>query len=64
MQQVSVSAAEKRKVSLLRAEQEKLSLVNMMEDLSMSDNVVETKKSSKVERKEERHKGTKCRGSL
>uniref|UniRef100_A0A3B4UFA4 Inversin n=1 Tax=Seriola dumerili TaxID=41447 RepID=A0A3B4UFA4_SERDU len=61
VQQVSVSAAEKRKVSLMRAEQEKISLVSTMEDLSMNDSVVETKKSSKAERaksKEERHKGT------
>ncbi|XP_071325600.1 inversin isoform X5 [Trachinotus anak] len=62
VQQVS----EKRKVSLVRAEQEKLSLVNMIEDLSMNDNVVETKKSSKAERtksKEERHKAHKSRSS-
>lgn len=67
MQQVSVSAAEKRKVSLARAEQEKLPLVNIMEDLSMNDSVVETKKSSKPERtksKEERHKGTNMQRSL
>ncbi|XP_018541672.1 inversin isoform X2 [Lates calcarifer] len=64
VQQVSVSAAEKRKVSLARAEQEKLPLVNIMEDLSMNDSVVETKKSSKPERtksKEERHKAHKSR---
>uniref|UniRef100_A0A4W6CIY8 Inversin n=1 Tax=Lates calcarifer TaxID=8187 RepID=A0A4W6CIY8_LATCA len=67
VQQVSVSAAEKRKVSLARAEQEKLPLVNIMEDLSMNDSVVETKKSSKPERtksKEERHKGTNMQRSL
>uniref|UniRef100_A0A3Q3LWY2 Inversin n=1 Tax=Mastacembelus armatus TaxID=205130 RepID=A0A3Q3LWY2_9TELE len=56
--QVPVSAAEKRKVSLVKSEQEKLSLVNI-EDLSMNDSV-ETTKSSKAERmksKEEKHKG-------
>ncbi|XP_022621561.1 inversin [Seriola dumerili] len=66
VQQVSVSAAEKRKVSLMRAEQEKISLVSTMEDLSMNDSVVETKKSSKAERaksKEERHKAHKSRSS-
>ncbi|XP_035491809.2 inversin isoform X2 [Scophthalmus maximus] len=66
VQQISVSTAEKRKVSLVRAEQEKLSLVNMMEDLSTNDSVVETKESSKAERtrgKEERHKDQKSRSS-
>uniref|UniRef100_A0A8D3BAC2 Inversin n=1 Tax=Scophthalmus maximus TaxID=52904 RepID=A0A8D3BAC2_SCOMX len=66
VQQISVSTAEKRKVSLVRAEQEKLSLVNMMEDLSTNDSVVETKESSKAERtrgKEERHKGTNMQKS-
>lgn len=61
VQQVSVAADEKRRVPLVRTEQEKLSLVNILEDLSMNDSVVETKKSSKAERtksKEERHKGT------
>ncbi|XP_074509834.1 inversin isoform X2 [Sebastes fasciatus] len=63
VQQVS---AEKRRVPLMRLEQEKLSLVNIMEDLSMNDSVVETKKSSKVERaqsKEERLKAHKSRSS-
>lgn len=62
VQRVSVATAEKRKVSVARAEQEKLSLVNIIEDLSMNDSMVETKKSSKPERmksKEDRHKGTK-----
>ncbi|XP_039972970.1 inversin isoform X2 [Xiphias gladius] len=66
VQQVSVSTSEKWKVSLVRAEQEKLSLVNIIEDLSMNDSVVETKKSSKAERtrsKEERHKAHKSRSS-
>ncbi|XP_044214200.1 inversin isoform X1 [Thunnus albacares] len=66
VQRVSVATAEKRKVSVARAEQEKLSLVNIIEDLSMNDSVVETKKSSKPERtksKEERHKGHKSRSS-
>ncbi|XP_068998975.1 inversin [Embiotoca jacksoni] len=66
VQQVSVASVEKRKVSLVRAEQEKISLVNIIEDLSMNDSVVETKKSSKVQRtksKEERHKVHKSRSS-
>ncbi|XP_040901156.1 inversin isoform X1 [Toxotes jaculatrix] len=66
VQQVSASTAEKWRVSLVRAEQEKLSLVNIMEDLSMNDSVVETKKSSKAEgtkSKEERHKAHKSRSS-
>ena len=61
MRKVSVATAEKRRVPLVRTEQEKLSLVNIIEDLSMNDSVVETKKSSKAERaksKEERLKGT------
>ncbi|XP_070822569.1 inversin isoform X1 [Chaetodon trifascialis] len=59
VQQVSVASAEKRRVPLVRTEQEKLCLVNIIEDLTMNDSVVETKKSSKAERaksKEERHK--------
>lgn len=66
VQQVSVAADEKRRVPLVRTEQEKLSLVNILEDLSMNDSVVETKKSSKAERtksKEERHKVHKNRFS-
>lgn len=46
---------------MVRAEQETISLVNIIEDLTMNDSVVETKKSSKAERtksKVERHKGT------
>ncbi|KAM9851907.1 inversin [Aulostomus maculatus] len=63
VQRISV---EKRKVSVVRAEQEKLSLVNLMEDLSMNDSMVEKerKKSSKCEwikSKEERYKGNKSR---
>lgn len=61
MQQVSVAPAEKRRVPLVRTEQEKLSLVNIVEDLSMNESVMETKKSSRAERtksKEERLKGT------
>lgn len=57
MQQVS---AEKRRVSLVRTEQETISLVNIIEDLTMNDSVVETK-ASKAERtksKVERYKGT------
>nr|XP_020462790.1 inversin isoform X2 [Monopterus albus] len=66
VQQGSVSAAEKLKVSLVKVEQEKLSLVKIIEDLSLNDSVVETKKSSKAEHtksKEERHKAHKSRSS-
>ncbi|KAM7420732.1 hypothetical protein PAMA_015115 [Pampus argenteus] len=66
VQRLSVASAEKRKMSVARAEQEKLSLVNIIEDLSMNDSVVEIKKASKSERtksKEERHKGHKSRSS-
>ncbi|KAL6109182.1 invs [Pungitius sinensis] len=66
VQQVSVASAEKRRVPVVRAEQEKLSLVNIIEDLSMNDSVVESKKSSKAERaksKEERLKAHKSRSS-
>ncbi|XP_008288140.1 inversin isoform X2 [Stegastes partitus] len=61
VQQVSAAAAaaEKRKVPLVRSEQEKLCLVNIMEDLSINDSLVETKKTCRAERtksKEERHK--------
>ncbi|XP_067365737.1 inversin isoform X2 [Channa argus] len=59
VQQVLVSAAEKRKVSLVKSEQEKLGLVNIIEDLSMNDSI-ETKKASKAERtknKEKRYTG-------
>ncbi|XP_054477413.1 inversin isoform X2 [Anoplopoma fimbria] len=66
VQQVSVATAEKRRVPVVRTEQEKLSLVNIIEDLSMNDSVVETKKSSKDERtksKEERLKAHKSRSS-
>ncbi|KAM9353119.1 inversin [Symphorus nematophorus] len=61
----AVATAEKRRVPLVRTEQEKVSIVNMIEDLSMNDSVVETKKS-KAERtksKEERHKAQKSRSS-
>ncbi|XP_035529073.1 inversin [Morone saxatilis] len=65
VQQVSVATAEKRRVPLGRTEQEKTSLVNIIEDLSMNDSMVETKKS-KAERtksKEERLKAHKSRSS-
>ncbi|KAG7464357.1 inversin isoform X1 [Solea senegalensis] len=65
-QEVPVSTAEKRKVSLVRDEQNQLSLVNTVESLSMNDSVVETRKSSKAEytrSKEERHKEHKSRSS-
>ncbi|XP_068592214.1 inversin [Cebidichthys violaceus] len=61
-----VSTAEKRRVPVVRTEQEMLSLVNIIEDLSMNDSVVETKKSSKAEHaksKEERLKAHKSRSS-
>lgn len=61
------ATAEKRRVSLVKAEQEKLSLVSIIEDLSMNDSLMETKKSSKAERsksKEERHKGTEVEKCL
>ncbi|CAI5662433.1 unnamed protein product [Oreochromis niloticus] len=66
VQQVSGATAEKRRVSPVKAEQEKLSLVSIIEDLSMNDSSVETKKSSKAERtksKEERHRAHKSRSS-
>uniref|UniRef100_A0A7N6FF38 Inversin n=1 Tax=Anabas testudineus TaxID=64144 RepID=A0A7N6FF38_ANATE len=44
VQHVSVSTAEKRKVSLVKVEQEKLALVNIIEELSMNDSVAEIKK--------------------
>lgn len=58
---VQQDSAEKRRVPLVRAEQETISLVNIIEDLTMNDSVLETKKSSKAERpksKVERQKGT------
>lgn len=58
MQQVSV--AEKRGPPVVRPEQETNSLVNMIEDLTMSDSVAETKMPTKAERaksKGEKHKG-------
>ncbi|XP_029360482.1 inversin isoform X2 [Echeneis naucrates] len=61
-----VSTSEKTKVSRMRAEKEKHNLVNMTEDLSLNDNVVEKKNSPKVEwkkGKEERHKAHKSRSS-
>ncbi|XP_059194644.1 inversin isoform X2 [Centropristis striata] len=66
VQQVSAATTEKRRVSLVKTEQEKLSLVNIIEDLSMNDSAVETKKSSKAERtksKEERLKAHKSKSS-
>lgn len=56
MQQVSAVSPEKRRVPLVKTDQGRLSLVNMMQELTMNDSAVETKKSSKT--KEERHKGT------
>lgn len=60
MQLVSVDAAEKRRGPSVKTEQGQL--VNIIEDLSINDSVVEKKRSSKAERtrsKEERLKGTK-----
>ncbi|XP_016528938.1 inversin isoform X3 [Poecilia formosa] len=51
--------ADRRRVSLLSAEQEALSLTNIVEDLTMNDPSVDTKKHAKV--KEGRHKGQKIR---
>ncbi|XP_054903757.1 inversin isoform X2 [Poeciliopsis prolifica] len=51
--------ADKPRVSLLRAEQEALSLTNIVEDLTMNDSSVDTKKHAKV--KEGRHKGQKIK---
>uniref|UniRef100_UPI0037E834DE inversin n=1 Tax=Semicossyphus pulcher TaxID=241346 RepID=UPI0037E834DE len=61
VQQVSAASPEKRRVPLVKTEQERLSLVNVMEDLSMNESVVDTKKSTKT--KEERHKVHKSRSS-
>lgn len=58
---VQQDPAETRRVPLVRAEQETVSLVNIIEDLTMNDSVLETKKSSKAEcpkSKVERQKGT------
>ncbi|KAM4581149.1 inversin isoform 1-T3 [Odontesthes bonariensis] len=66
VQHISSATAEKRRVAPVRAEQEKLSLVNIIEDLTMNDSVVETKKLSKGERKkskEEKQKAQKSRFS-
>ncbi|XP_063735953.1 inversin isoform X2 [Eleginops maclovinus] len=64
VQRVSVDVAEKRRGPLVRTEQDKL--VNIIEDLSINDSVVEKKKSSKAERtksKEERLKAHKSKSS-
>ncbi|XP_008430853.1 inversin isoform X2 [Poecilia reticulata] len=58
-QHVGVDGADKRRVSLLSAEQEALSLTNIVEDLTMNDSSVDTKKHAMV--KEGRHKGQKIR---
>ncbi|XP_068614259.1 inversin [Brachionichthys hirsutus] len=66
VQQVSMSPAEKQKVPLMKTEKERISLVNIIEDLSMNDSIVETKKSPDAEHhkiKEERHKAQKNRSS-
>lgn len=67
MQQVSVSAVEKRNVSLVKVEQENLALVNRTEDLSLNESAAKTKKSCKAERsknKEERYTGTNMQLAL
>ncbi|XP_014851529.1 PREDICTED: inversin isoform X3 [Poecilia mexicana] len=51
--------ADRQRVSLLSTEQEALSLTNIVEDLTMNDPSVDTKKHAKV--KEGRHKGQKIR---
>ncbi|XP_023186527.1 inversin [Xiphophorus maculatus] len=58
-QHVGADGADKPRVSLLRAEQEALSLTNIVEDLTMYDSSVNTKKHAKV--KERRHKGQNIR---
>lgn len=65
MQQVPV--AEKRRPPVVKPEHETNSLVNMIEDLTMSDSVAETKMPTKAERtksKGEKHKGTSGRKLL
>ncbi|KAJ4930866.1 hypothetical protein JOQ06_025169 [Pogonophryne albipinna] len=64
VQLVSVDAAEKRRGPLVKTEQDQL--VNIIEDLSINDSVVEKKRSSKAERtrsKEERLKANKSKSS-
>ncbi|XP_055359449.1 inversin isoform X2 [Betta splendens] len=66
VRQGSVSTAEKWKVSPVRVEQEKRGLVNIIEDLSMNDSVVEAKKSFKADspkNKEEKQTAQKSRSS-
>lgn len=65
MQRVSV--AEKRRPPVVKPEQETISLVNMTEDLTMSDSVAETKMPTKAEStksKGEKHKGTRGQNLL
>ncbi|MED6235015.1 hypothetical protein ATANTOWER_012756 [Ataeniobius toweri] len=59
--QAPEDGADKRITSLLRAEQEELSLMNTMEDLTMNDSSVETKKHTKI--KDRRHKAQRSRFS-
>ncbi|XP_068180673.1 inversin isoform X2 [Antennarius striatus] len=67
--QISMATAEKQekqKGLSMNTEQEKISLVDIIEDLSMNDSIVETKKSPNAARgrsKEERHKAQKNRSS-
>ncbi|KAM9805995.1 inversin isoform X2 [Syngnathus typhle] len=65
VQQTSAATPNERKLSLETTEQENLSLVNLVADLSMKDSMVETKKTTKPERrsKEERHKGHRSRST-
>ncbi|KAM4735135.1 LOW QUALITY PROTEIN: inversin [Anableps anableps] len=58
-QQIGADGAVKRRVSLLRAEQEEISLMNIVEDLTMSDSSVDTKKHTKI--KEGKHKAQRSR---
>lgn len=56
-----VSAVEKKRPPVVTPEQETNSFVNMIEDLTMSDSVAETKMPTKAEgakSKGEKHKGT------
>ncbi|KAM9723803.1 inversin isoform 1-T3 [Menidia menidia] len=63
IQQISAAPAEKRRASLVRAEQEKPSLVNIIEDSTMNDSVVEARKLSKAERKKNKEDKQKAQRS-
>ncbi|XP_030014479.1 inversin isoform X2 [Sphaeramia orbicularis] len=64
VQKIVPASAEKQKVPLERVEVEKPSLVSIVENLTINDSMVETKKKSKMGRikvKEDRHKVHKSR---